>query len=141
MKRIFVIDWALVPLFILVVYTGIELHVAGHEDNHDIWHSWAVFHVVVSLLFLMVMLFHIIDHRNWYKGILSKKKARKKGRVTICLSVMFILVVVTGLALLGIEGANTPVGLWHYKAGILMGVLSAGHILKRASALRRFLRR
>lgn len=140
MKRIFIIDCTLVPLFILVAYTGIELHVAGHGNDHEVWHDWAVFHIIVSLLFLTIVSLHIIDHRNWYKGI-PGRRMRKKSKVTLSLSVVLIPVVVTGCALLGIEGANTPVGWWHYKAGILMSVLSAGHILKRLSALRRFLRR
>ena len=140
MKRIFIIDCTLVPLFILVAYTGIELHVAGHGNDHEVWHDWAVFHIIVSLLFLTIVSLHIIDHRNWYKGI-PGRRMRKKSKVTLSLSVVLIPVVVTGCALLGIEGAKTPVGWWHYKAGILMSVLSAGHILKRLSALRRFLRR
>ena len=48
MKRIFMIDWGLLPSFILSVYTGIELHVAGHGNNHEIWHDWAIFHVITT---------------------------------------------------------------------------------------------
>ena len=73
MKRIFMIDWGLLPSFILSVYTGIELHVAGHGNNHEIWHDWAIFHVIVSLLLLILIVLHIITHRNWYKGIYSSK--------------------------------------------------------------------
>lgn len=134
MKRIFIIDWILIPLFILTTYTGIELHIAGHGDNHETWHNWAAFHVIASLLFLIVVLFHIITHWNWYKGIVNRG-IRKKSKVTICLSAIFILAIFTGVALLNINGANSSIGLWHYKIGILMGILSIVHIFKRISIL------
>lgn len=106
MKRIFIIDWILIPLFILTTYTGIELHIAGHGNNHETWHNWATFHVIASLLFLTVVLFHIITHWNWYKGIINRG-IRKKSKVTICLSAIFILAIFTGVALLNIDGANS----------------------------------
>ncbi len=134
MKRIFIIDWALLPSFILTVYTGIELHIAGHGSNHDVWHNWAIFHVIVSLLFLILIVFHVMTHWNWYKGIVSRGMG-KKSKVTLCLSVLFALVVITGFILLGVDGANTCVGLWHYKVGILMGMFSIAHIFKRFSVL------
>ena len=55
MKKIFVIDWILIPVFILSAYTGIELHIAGHGNDHDTWHNWAVSHVIMSMLFLVVV--------------------------------------------------------------------------------------
>lgn len=130
MKRIFIIDWSLLPSFILSAYTGIELHVAGYGNHHEIWHNWAVFHVIVSLLFLALIVLHIITHRNWYKGIASRGIG-KKSKIILCLSIVFILVVITGFMLLGVDGTNTTMGLWHYKTGILMGVFSICHILKR----------
>lgn len=42
MKKVFVIDWVLVPLFAASVFTGFGLHIAGHGDSHDVWHNWAV---------------------------------------------------------------------------------------------------
>lgn len=139
MKRIFIIDWALIPLFILTEYTGIELHNAGHGNIHEIWYNWAVFHVVMSLLFLLAVIFHIITHWNWYKGIVCKGMGRN-SKVTLCLSIMFILAAITGIALLNIDGANSPIGIWHYKIGIIASVLSVGHILKRISFLHKSLK-
>ena len=81
MKRIFMIDWGLLPSFILSVYTGIELHLAGHGNNHEIWHDWAIFHVIVSLLLLILIVLHIITHRNWYKEI-ARRGVGKKHKVT-----------------------------------------------------------
>lgn len=139
MKRIFVVDWILIPLSILATYTGIELHIAGHSNNHEIWHDWALFHMIVSLPFLIVVLFHIITHWNWYKGIISKGIG-KKSKTTLCLSVIFAFIVITGVILLYAKGVNSSIGLWHYKIGILISIISIGHIIKRIPILRKSLK-
>ncbi|MEY8631864.1 DUF4405 domain-containing protein [Bacteroides nordii] len=51
-RFIYFTDLILIPLFILSLYTGIKLHIAGHHANHEIWHNWTVFHTIASLLFL-----------------------------------------------------------------------------------------
>lgn len=43
MKRIFVIDWILIVVFIMSAISGFGLHVAGHGGTHEVWHNWAVF--------------------------------------------------------------------------------------------------
>lgn len=74
MKRIFVIDWILIVVFIVSAISGFGLHVAGHGSSHEIWHNWAVFHVLGSILFLIVVIFHVATHLEWYKGIIKKGK-------------------------------------------------------------------
>lgn len=124
-------DLILIPLFILTLYTGIELHVAGHGVNHEIWHLWAVFHTIAGLLFTILGIMHIDIHRGWYKG-LRKKGFKGKRKIVLILSVVFVLVVTTGaLLLFCAEGGNSSVGLLHYKAGLAMGALGILHILKR----------
>ena len=39
MKKIFIIDWSLIPAFVLSAYSGIELHVADYEGNHEVWRN------------------------------------------------------------------------------------------------------
>ena len=112
MKRIYIIDWILIPLFILTSYTGIGLHIAAHENDHEIWLIWAVFHVIASLLFLITVIFHIITHWNWYKGIVNKGIGQK-SRVSLWLSATFTLVVLTGIILFNVDGANSSIGLCH----------------------------
>lgn len=136
MKKIFIIDFALVPLFLLTASTGIGLHLAGHGSNHELWHNWAVAHVVMSVLFMIGVVYHVGTHKMWYKGIV-KNGVGKKNRVTAVVSVLFAVVTLTGLALLGIDGANSGVGLWHYRFGLLATVFFAGHIAKRTSTLRK----
>lgn len=61
----------------------------------------------------------------------------RRSRATAALSLAFVSVVLTGFVLLGVEGGGSSVGLWHYRMGIVVGVLSVGHLLKRIPALRR----
>ena len=139
MKKIFVIDWILVFVFVLSAFSGIGLHIAGHGNSHEVWHNWAVFHVLGSFLFLITVIFHITTHRGWYKGII-KNGLGKKSKITVVLSVVFFLVSVTGIILLGVDGANSYIGLLHYKIGIVTIVLCIGHLLKRISLLRKSLK-
>lgn len=138
MKRIFVIDWVLIVVFIVSAISGFGLHVAGHGDSHEIWHHWAVFHVLGSVLFLVTIIFHVATHRGWYKRVI-KKGIDRNSKVTAVLSVIFLLLSVTGLALLGINGANSPLGLWHYKIGIITTVIALGHVIKRLPVFRKSL--
>ncbi len=62
MKKIFIIDWLLLLVASLSAYSGIKLHIAGHFSNHEIWHNWAVFHVITSVLFLIIGIIHIKNH-------------------------------------------------------------------------------
>lgn len=139
MKRIFVIDWCLVPAFIISAYSGIELHVAGHGADHSLWHSWAVVHVLASLFFLILGIWHVKMHWNWYKAWFANGLG-SKSRVTAALSILFLFVCVTGIFLLGAEGANSSLGLWHYRIGLILMLISAGHIAKRWPLLRKSLK-
>lgn len=130
MKKIFVIDWILFFAFILSAFSGIELHIAGHGSEHEIWHNWAVSHVLTSLFFSIFAILHIVTHWSWYKGIIRNGIGRK-SRVTVILSAVFVSVSITRIALLGIDGANSLMGQWHYRIGIVTIILSVGHVLKR----------
>lgn len=130
MKRIFVIDRILIVVFIVSAISGFGLHVAGHGSSHEIWHNWTVFHVLG--------IFHVATHLEWYKGII-KKGIGRKSKVTAVLSIVFLLLSVTGLALWGINGANSPLGLWHYKIGVITTVITLGHVIKRLSVFRKSL--
>lgn len=91
MKKIFAIDWSLFFVFVLSAFSGIGLHIAGHGINHELWHNWAVFHVLTSFLFFVISIFHITTHWGWYKGII-KNGLGKKSKITVVLSVVFFLV-------------------------------------------------
>lgn len=134
MKRIFLTDWTMIPLFILTAFSGIVLHITGHGSNHDLWHNWAVCHILSSLIFLVIAILHVRQHWGWYKGIV-RNGIGNKSKITVLLSAIFLLVSVTGFILLGVNGANSGIGLWHYKMGIVTIAFSIGHILKRGELL------
>ena len=136
MKKIFAIDWIMIITFVPSICSGIGLHIAGHGTDHEVWHNWAVLHVFSSLLFLVAAIFHIKTHWSLYRSSVRSGMGHKSP-VTAVLSVVFVFVVVTGVVLLGIEGAGSSVGLWHYRTGIVVSILSVGHLLKRISLLRR----
>ena len=112
------------------------LHIAGHGNSHELWHNWAVVHVLGSILFLVAIIFHVTTHWGWYKGII-KNGIGRKSKVTAVLSIVFLLLSVTGIVLLGVNGTNSPLGLWHYKIGIAMTAIAIVHTIKRLSILRK----
>lgn len=139
MKKIFLIDWILVFVFGLSAFSGVGLHIAGHGYNHELWHNWAVGHILTSIIFFIAAICHITTHWGWYKGLV-KNGIGRKSKLTIALSVIFLLASVTGFILLGVNGANSDIGLLHYKIGIIVICSSVGHILKRIQSLRKSLK-
>ena len=136
MKKIFALDWIMIITFVPSICSGIGLHIAGHGTDHEVWHNWAVLHVFSSLLFLVAAIFHIKTHWSLYRSSVRSGMGHKSP-VTAVLSVVFVFVVVTGVVLLGIEGAGSSVGVWHYRTGIVVSILSVGQLQKRISLLRR----
>ena len=138
MKRAVIItDWSLAATFMASAYTGIELHIAGHSANHEIWHNWASAHVLSNILFLLLGLYHMKVHWPWYK-VLLQRGLGKKSKISLLLSVIFILVILSGLLLLTVNGANSDTGLMHYKMGLLLIVFSIIHIYKHVRHLQIF---
>ena len=58
--------------FVAAAVTGIGLHIAGHGVSHEMWHNWAVAHVLSSLGWLISGAIHIKRHRTWYRAVASK---------------------------------------------------------------------
>lgn len=138
MKRIFVIDWSLLPALAGVLATGIGLHVTG-EGPHGIWHNWAGAHMVFALLFLIVVGLHVQSHWGWYRSWFRSGPG-KKSRVTALLTVLWLVVAVTGIILLPVEGEGSGLGRWHFILGIIASILAVGHLLKRLPVLRKSLK-
>lgn len=141
MKRIFRIDWLLLLAFLLSAFSGIALHMAGHGSSHDVWHHWAVVHVVTSAACLVLAALHVATHWAWYKSLISSGIA-KRSKLTLLLTIVFLLLVVTGLIVLVRHGgANTVLGVWHYRIGLLTIALALIHVIARRKPLFRSLRR
>ena len=136
MNRIFIIDWCLIPLFLLAVFTGIELHISAHGNSHELWHTWALAHIIASFLFTVFVVTHVKTHWSWYKSLLKNGLGRK-SHVTVAVSFVFIILAMTGYALLGVNDSWSGLGMWHYRIGLLALALFGGHIIKRIPVLRK----
>jgi len=131
MKISFYLEWLLLLTFAITAVTGIGLHIAGHGTSHEVWHNWAAVHTISSVLWFVSGVFHIKRHWHWYKAIVSKGIG-KKSRITLALSIAFFIAVITGVVLIAcVDGTNSPVGLWHYRLGLLLIFFSIIHIAKR----------
>ncbi len=118
------------PLFFAATaVSGFALHVTGYGSDVEVWHDWLIIHVIMSMLFAAGVVFHIQPRLAWYRT-LCRKGINRKNIVTFFISFISLTVVVSGLVLLAVEGADTPVGLWHYKAGLLLILFSCLHIFR-----------
>ena len=84
-------------------------------------------HLVQPMLFTTLVMAHIKTHWAWYTSLFRNGLGRK-SHVTVIVSILFMLVALTGCVLLGVEGANSGIGLWHYRIGLLSVALFGGHI-------------
>lgn len=140
MKKIFVIDWCMLFAFIATVITGFGMHAVGHGTDHWIWEVWSAIHILSAISFVAAGVMHIKTHWGWYKGWM-KNGLGKKSHVTVILSVIYVVVLLSGVVLLAVEGANTHVGLFHYKIGIVLTAIGLGHFIKRFPTLRKSLKK
>lgn len=62
------LDLGLTVVFPILAVSGFAVHVTDEIASHDLWHTWAVIHVISALLFLALGLAHIIGH--WWAGLL-----------------------------------------------------------------------
>lgn len=125
-------------LFIGSAFSGVCLHITDDTLEHEIWHNWAVAHIILGFGLIYMLLRHIRQHNAWYKSLL-KQGTWKKRKTTLLLNFIFIMLIIAGLLLLFVEGANSHIGLWHYVLGIIAIALSLEHIIVRIKVLRKSL--
>ena len=136
-RTLFWVDVLLIPVAVATAVTGIGFHRAGHFESHEVWECWALAHVVSSVLWIGLGVYHIYRHWGWYRAFFRRTVARRSC-TTLLLTVGFLLIVVTGIVLLAfINGANSPVGMWHYRIGLVLIFLSLSHIVMRWKVLRK----
>ncbi len=139
MKKIFVVDWILLLCFLLTAVTGVGMHIAGHGTSHLGWEVWAWAHSLFGMLFVAFAVWHAKMHIGWYKSLFKGKSGKK--HITTILTAIAIIITITGVVMFAVSGANTGVGLWHYRIGILFSLFALGHIVKRVPILRKSLNR
>lgn len=142
MKKIFKIDAALYLLGVLTALSGFGFHIAGHGGDMHQWAIWACIHSIIAIVFLVMIIQHLITHKGWIKA-LKKQEARQKRsvKITCFLGLLALVVAISGLTLFAIDGANSHIGVWHYKLGIIFTIFAIGHAAKRFHILRKAIRR
>ena len=91
----------------VMVFSGILVQFGYHHGHHgeiDTSHlimglnyfNWADFHKISIVLVSIGMIFHIILHWKWYKSIVPNKKLVVKNQQAVILTMVFILVAMTG---------------------------------------------
>lgn len=104
--------------------------------------DWSTIHKVTILLFLALTTYHVIKHATWYRNVLSRKPVRDK-RQTRALSVLFVLVALTGLTpwWLDFFGYSKDMRLilieLHDKLSILLTICLLLHVRKRFTRAKR----
>lgn len=104
--------------FLASAFSGVALHITGHSTTHEYWHIWSAIHILTSLLFLVYAIRHIWMHRRgWHFNFLS---------------ILFLVLLLTGIILLAfIDGANSSVGMWHYRLGLVFIISTFVHVIRR----------
>ncbi len=129
------IDLVLIPTFLLLIISGISIHVTDEFSHHSVWHNWAVTHVIAGTLFLILGIFHIKGHWPWFRSL--AKSLKKKSKPNMILTLLFLFETVTGIILLAFtEGGGSHIGLWHWWVGLLMSAFGIGHLIKRWKTLK-----
>jgi hypothetical protein len=91
----------------VMVLSGLLIQIAYHMGHHGEiesnnlvlglnYFNWSDVHKYSIVLVSISMVFHIIWHWKWYKTVVRKKKLVIKNQQAIILTIVFILVAITG---------------------------------------------
>lgn len=143
----FINNFGLIVFGIATVFSGILIQVKYHMGNHGNiaindnalginYQSWSAIHKVSIVILSLLMIYHVYHHWKWYKGVISKKLISKNQQV-LTLTLLFVLVAITGLTpwfidlLKGDEMLRKVLIEIHDKLAIILSVYLILHIIKR----------
>jgi hypothetical protein len=129
------------------VFSGLLIQVEYHMGHHEIntindavfgisYFGWSDIHKVSIVLLSAFMIFHISRHWKLYK-VIGKKKVVAKNRQVLTLSVVFVLVAITGLIPWSIDlmnGGELQRKAFieiHDKLAIILSIYLILHIIRR----------
>jgi ferredoxin len=165
--RNFFINNLLVFIGLLMIFTGLTLqmayHVGGsashHAENNTLpaqtisytqmreidvnktamgftYTQWSIMHKAVIFAFTLLMMYHVYAHWKWYTSVIRKHLIGKHFQV-ITLSVIFILVAITGLLswIISLRDGTGSLRLIlmeiHDKLAIILTIYMVLHIIGR----------
>lgn len=146
------INWFIINLGIFIfgittAFSGMLIQVKYHMGNHGNiaindyvfginYHGWSVIHKISIVALSILMIYHVYQHWKWYKVVITKKLITKNQQVLI-LSLLFVLVAITGLTpwfidlLKGDEILRKVFIEIHDKLAIILSIYLVLHIIKR----------
>jgi hypothetical protein len=106
MKLKFIINLGLLLISSAMVFSGLLIQFVYHMGHHGEidadnlvlginYFGWSDFHKISIVIVSILMIFHIILHWKWYKTIV-KKDLLAKNKQVITLTIVFIIVAITG---------------------------------------------
>lgn len=132
---------------LVMVFSGlliqIEYHIGNHgriDINKAVWglsHSnWSMIHKIFVIIFSFFMVYHIILHWRWFKTVITKNMITK-NKLVITLSIVFLLIALTGFSpwLINLAGGDASIREVfieiHDKIALILIVLLVFHIIKK----------
>jgi hypothetical protein len=143
----FIINLGLIIFGIATIFSGMLIQVKYHMGNHGNigiadnvfginYQSWSAIHKISIVILSLFMLYHIYHHWKWYKGVIVKKLIMKNQQVLI-LSLLFVLVAITGITpwfiylLKGEEVLRRLIIEVHDKLALIVSIYLILHVNKR----------
>ena len=143
----FIIYLGLFIFGIATVFSGMLIQVKYHMGNHGNiaindyvfginYQGWSAIHKISIVALIVFMIYHVYQHWKWYKVVITKKLIAKNQQALI-LSLLFVLVAITGLIpwfidlLKGDEMLRKVFIEIHDKLAIILSVYFILHIIKR----------
>jgi hypothetical protein len=143
----FILNLGLLIIGLTSVLSGLLLQIEYHIGNHGnnaineqvfgvYYNGWPVIHKISIVILLSCIMVHIYHHWKWFKIVIKKRLLRKNVQV-LMLSIIFILVAITGLIpwlIHLMKGNILPRKVFieiHDKLAIILTVYLILHVFKR----------
>lgn len=143
----FIVNLGLLVSAPITAFSGLLIQIKYHMGNHgDIaindrvcglsYNGWSNVHKVAVVLFSILVIYHVLWHWKWY-GMVIRKKLIAKNMQVLTLSVLFVLVALTGFIpwsidiLDGDEILRKIILEIHDKLTLILTVYLALHVIKR----------
>jgi hypothetical protein len=109
---------------------------ASEKVLGSVYSTWSVVHIFSAVFVAVMMIFHFAQHWRWYKIVVNKRLFAKNQQVLL-LTLIFLIVVITGIILLSIDLCNGDQILRkkiievHDKIALILFAYLVFHVVKR----------
>ncbi len=141
------INLALLFLGLIMSSSGLLIQIKYHMGNYEeiirskeVWGlihpEWSLIHRISAIVFSMCVFYHVKLHWKWFKAVV-KKKLIVKNKLVITLSIVFLIVAITGLLsflvniIRGDKLLSNSIIDIHDKIALILIVLIVLHIYSR----------